>query len=106
MDNIVDRSNPIIYRIDMDISNNVMNVYFDDPPREMMVGGQMVSNDEEYVVHYVWDGDVPHIYRLEFYNLNKFSVLQDWIEDAVEAAVGESFADSHSKGQGDRSWVE
>ena len=91
----------LFYEIDLDLTNRCLYVYM----RPGSVADRVESVDGLYTADIDYLGEHPLVLGLEFRDSNKISILQDWIEEGIEAAMrnlnvfrDDNFEDNHWKG--------
>lgn len=91
----------LYWTMDFDLTNRAMHVYF----RYGNVADQVPTPDGHYSVDIDYIGDLPIVLGLDFLEPNKVSIIQDWIEEAIEQCMntlnvckGDDFAADHFTG--------
>jgi hypothetical protein len=90
------------YHMELDLDVHAMYVRMSDYDGPIE---SVVSENGEYIVDFYWGKDgMPVVVGLEMLNTNKVSIIHDWIEDGVEAALTQlnehprhEFEDNHWK---------
>lgn len=91
------------YQMELDLDARAMYVHMKEHDCEIE---SVVSANGEYVVDFYWNNDgLPVVVGFEMLNQNKISIIQDWIEEGVEAAIDQlneherhDYGDNHWKG--------
>lgn len=93
----------MFYQMELDLDVRALYVHMMKHDQEIQ---SVVSADGDYIVDYYWNTDgLPVVVGFELLNPNKVSIIQDWIEDGIEAALAQlndhprhEFEDDHWKG--------
>jgi hypothetical protein len=91
------------YQVELDLNVQAMYVHLMKYEGEIE---SISSADGDYIVDYFWNSDgLPVVTGFELLNANKVSIIRDWIEDGIEAALSrlntrkhDDFGDDHWKG--------